>query len=189
MTRAPFALALLLAACVHPPPATPPVISPQSHDPTPVISPAPVASVAPGAFFCLRLTTDAPDGSFLRAIFAASEDWNRALSPTLGREVFGWHEGKVIRLAQYASIVGPAEAGGMIGGVTFRASGVVVFSGAVPEGYRYTVAAHELGHVIGIPHSNDPADLMFPKGREGATITPNDTRRALELLAREDAQP
>lgn len=168
--------ALLLASCAHPPPLPP--VAQES----PVITPAPSPSPAQGALFRLYTAEYPPDGEFLLAILNASEDWNEAT----GREVFAWHEGKPVRLAQFPGIQREELPPNHItAGVTFP--GLVVFSGLTPPVARYAVAAHELGHVIGLTHSTDPADLMFPSARKGHVITPNDARRAREALAERDA--
>lgn len=171
---------LLLASCAQPPPLPAPV------PPTPTATPAPSPTPAQGAFFRLYFSDAPPDGDYLAAILTASEDWNEATR----RQVFAWHEGQPVRLAQYPGIEKegeipclPSVACTITGGVTLP--GLVVFSGRVPLETRYTVAAHELGHVIGLSHSIDPADLMFPKSRKGAVITRNDAERARALVEKE----
>lgn len=45
------------------------------------------------------------------------------------------------------------------------------------------VALHELGHVIGLPHSDDPADVMHP-GNRNMVISDRDIRSARQLYER-----
>jgi len=54
--------------------------------------------------------------------------------------------------------------------------------GALPEPALLSVAVHEAGHAIGLPHSADTSDVMFPATRTG-TLTDRD-RRTIEVLYR-----
>lgn len=52
----------------------------------------------------------------------------------------------------------------------------------LPEAALFAVAVHEAGHAIGLPHSADTNDVMFPATRTG-TLTARD-RRTVEVLYR-----
>ena len=53
---------------------------------------------------------------------------------------------------------------------------------SLPDGALLSVAVHEVGHAIGLPHSADTNDVMFPATRTGV-LTERD-RRTVEALYR-----
>ena len=53
----------------------------------------------------------------------------------------------------------------------------------------YSVALHELGHSLGLGHSDLPGTVMYPFYRRAETLTPEDERAIQELYAPPDAGP
>ena len=50
----------------------------------------------------------------------------------------------------------------------------------LPEAALFTVAVHEAGHALGLPHSPDPSDVMFPATQSG--ILSDRDRRTAQVL-------
>ena len=53
---------------------------------------------------------------------------------------------------------------------------------ALPDAALQSVAVHEAGHALGLPHSPDTNDVMFPATRTGTL--PDRDRRTIEVLYR-----
>jgi hypothetical protein len=50
----------------------------------------------------------------------------------------------------------------------------------LPEAALLTVAVHEAGHALGLPHSPDPGDVMFPATQTG--VLSDRDRRTAQVL-------
>jgi hypothetical protein len=56
---------------------------------------------------------------------------------------------------------------------------------AMSEEFLRLVALHELGHVVGLPHSEDPSDVLHP-GNRNQKLSDRDVRSARQLYERLD---
>lgn len=59
---------------------------------------------------------------------------------------------------------------------------------AMSDEFLLTVALHELGHVIGLPHSENPSDVMHP-GNRNRRLSERDVQSAQRLYTREGTAP
>jgi hypothetical protein len=53
----------------------------------------------------------------------------------------------------------------------------------------YTVALHEIGHALGLSHSDNPNDVMYPYYQPGRALSANDIGAALQLYPAAGSKP
>ncbi len=122
---------------------------------------------------CRVSTRDLPlrlyssDPRFLQPTCQAATVWNRVgqqlggltffevvTVPGTGAIPIQWNSNDMPREAAGVTTMRKSQAG-------VRIQGVGISSMNVPEGNLTEVLAHELGHTIGLDHSQDPNDLMY----------------------------
>jgi hypothetical protein len=203
MKHTALALALVLGACT----AAPPLSPVSSREPVTPTSESPAASV-PASFSPASTPTSTPgprlplalefefeavlEPGFVARVVEGAATWNQAL----GRVVF----------ASGPDAIGPPLPVGLLGeGLTLSSDLEVIgeeLGADYPVWVRFvprfiaqhntaseTLVLHELGHALGLSHSERKLDVMYPINGYARGLSANDIARARSAVLLRDPRP
>ena len=173
---------LLLLACTHQIPVSLPVPTPT---PTVTPSPVPLSTPEPGPYIHLIWDKPPPDDWKQEAEVAASL-WNRHLGFPVFQWTIGWPP--VIVYLEPGRFTYDNEPRDGIATMPAWGSGFMRVNGLLDSPWRQVVLLHEMGHLLGLPHSTTPGALMGPSTGTPNSLTPAEIAAARTLVEQRRSQ-
>lgn len=138
----------------------------------------PTTAPAPDPLYWLAWSGPLLDSDYYYAAEEAVSHWNEALNRPVF--AFGWHPFVGVDITQVPYRLEAGD-GVLALGRTYSPHLIAVTTDTDKSAYRIIVE-HELGHILGLKHSQNPKDLMYSAPQVTNQLTPDDRRRALEIL-------